>query len=272
MPDTTFNGVTSQIPVYYYTKGTGTSANEVVNTPTKRPDTFNTFEVGLTKRYSKRYNGFVAYWMTKSHRWLQGTEGITGSPNDDRFPIDNTWAWEARAAGTYFLPKGFQLSGFFRAASGTPGQRVSVFTNTALSQGSTTLRMGPFGEFRGPVVPLLNIKGAKVFKIHDRFKIEANAQLFNVTNSSAFCLAEISDRRQDLRHRVQRPLAACASSGRQLQLLTGGRSNHRYLQRVLDFFPVCIRDLTLGKPQEWLAYWIIANNFRVCWVRVQPRP
>jgi len=181
----TFNGVTTPVTVYTYAKGSGSSSNEVVNTPSSRPDTFNTFEVGLTKRYSKRFNGFVSYWMTKSHRWLQGTEGIVGSPNDDLFPIDNTWAWEARAAGTYFLPKGFQLSGFFRAQSGTPGQRVSQFS-TGLSQGSTTIRMGPFGEFRGPAVPLLNVKAAKVFKVHDRFKFEANAQLFNVINSSAF--------------------------------------------------------------------------------------
>jgi hypothetical protein len=45
--------------------------------------------------------------------------------------------------------------------------------------------MGPFGQFRGPVVPLLNVKVAKIFTIHDRFKLEANAQIFNVTNSSA---------------------------------------------------------------------------------------
>ena len=124
--------------------------------------------------------------MTKSHRWLQGTEGIVGSPNDDLFPIDNTWAWEARAAGTYFLPKGFQLSAYFRAQSGAPGQRVSQFSSSALSQGSTTIRMGPFGQFRGPEVPLLNVKAAKVFTLRDRFKFEANAQIFNVTNSSAF--------------------------------------------------------------------------------------
>jgi hypothetical protein len=45
--------------------------------------------------------------------------------------------------------------------------------------------MGPFGQFRGPAVPLLNIKAAKIFTIRDRFKLEANAQLFNATNSSA---------------------------------------------------------------------------------------
>ena len=107
------------------------------------------------------------------------------SPNDDPFPLDTTWNWEARFAGIYYLPKGFQVSSLFRAQSGTPGQRISKFNSSALNQGSTTIRMGPFGEFRGPVVPLLNVKIAKIFTIHDRFKLEANGQLFNVINSSA---------------------------------------------------------------------------------------
>jgi hypothetical protein len=32
-----------------------------------------------------------------------------------RFPIDNTWNWEARASAFYGLPWGFQISGLFRA-------------------------------------------------------------------------------------------------------------------------------------------------------------
>jgi Carboxypeptidase regulatory-like domain len=181
----TFNGVSTPITVYTYPKGSGMNASEVVNTPTSRPDIFNSYEVGITKRYSKRWNGFASFWTTKSHRWIQGTAGLVGSPNDDPYPIDNTWAWEARAAGIYYLPKGFQLSTLFRAQSGTPGQRTDQFNSSALSQGSTIVRVGSFGEFRGPVVPLLNLKGAKIFTIRDKYHLEANAQVFNLTNSSA---------------------------------------------------------------------------------------
>lgn len=181
----TFNGVTTPVTVYTYTKGTGASTNEVVSTPSDRPDRFNSFEIGLTKRYSKRWNGFVSYWATKSHRWIQGTAGVVGSPNDDPYPVDDTWNWDTRAAGSYFLPKGFEISTLFRMQSGTPGQRLSKFNSSALSQGSTTIRMGPYGQFRGPVVALLNLKIAKVFTVHDKYKFEANAQIYNLTNSSA---------------------------------------------------------------------------------------
>ncbi len=181
----TFNGVTTPVTVYSYAKNSGTSTNEVISTPSDRPNTYNSLEVGITKRYSKRWNGFISYWATKNHRWIQGTAGIVGSPNDDRFPIDDTWNWDTRVAGSYFLPKGFEVSTLFRAQSGTPGQRISKFNSSALSQGSTTLRMGPFGEFRGPVVALWNLKFAKVFTVHEKYKFEANAQLYNVMNSSA---------------------------------------------------------------------------------------
>lgn len=181
----TFQGVTKAVTVYTYPKGSGSNANEVVNNPDNRPDVYNTLAVSLTKRYSKRWNGFVSYWITKNHRWIQGTAGIVGSPNDDPYPLDDTWNWDTRAAFSYFLPKGFEVSTLFRAQSGTPGQRISKFNSSALSQGSTTIRMGPFGEFRGPVVPLWNLKIAKVFTIHDRFKLEANTQFYNLTNSSA---------------------------------------------------------------------------------------
>jgi Carboxypeptidase regulatory-like domain len=180
-----FNGVATPVTVYTYVKGSGAIANEVVSTPSNRPDIFNSVEVAVTKRSSKRWNGIASFWMTKDHRWLEGTSGIAGSPNDDAFPIDDTWNWEARGSVVYNLPMRFQVSSFFRAQSGTAGQRLAAFNSSALSQGSTTLRMSPFGQYRGPVISTLNIKAAKVFAIHDRYHIEANFQVFNLLNSSA---------------------------------------------------------------------------------------
>ena len=45
--------------------------------------------------------------------------------------------------------------------------------------------MGPFGQYRGPVVSVLNLKAAKVFTFRDRYHLEANFQLFNILNNSA---------------------------------------------------------------------------------------
>jgi hypothetical protein len=180
-----FNGVKTPVTVFTYAKGSGTNTNEVVNNPSSRPDTYDTVAVAVTKRYSKKWTGTVSYWITKDHRWLQGTAGIIGSPNDDAFPVDDTWNWEARGSAVYNLPKGFQISSFYRVQSGNPGQRLSAFNSSALTQGSTTIRMGPFGQYRGPVVSVLNVKAAKVFAFRDRFHLEANFQVFNLLNNSA---------------------------------------------------------------------------------------
>jgi hypothetical protein len=185
-----FNGVVTPVMVYTYPAGSGTTANEFLNTPSSRPDTYNSFEVAVTKRYSKRWTALASFWMTKDHRWIEGLAGISGSPNDDPFNIDNTWNWEARGSVTYRLPFGFSVSSLFRATSGTYGQLTNNFSGTgtngqALNQGTVTMRLGPFGQFQGPVVSVLNIKVAKQFRVKERWLFEPNFQVFNLLNTSA---------------------------------------------------------------------------------------
>jgi hypothetical protein len=168
---------------------TGCTSNEILNTPSNRPDYYNAIEFSATKRYSNKWNASGSFWMFKDHRWINGLAGIAGSPNDNAYPLDTTWNWEMRAYGTYNLPKGFKLTTFFRDKSGAWGQRTEVFSGTGLNgntlnQGSVTMNMGPFGQYQGPHVEVWNLQGAKVFTIHERYKIEANAQVFNLMNAS----------------------------------------------------------------------------------------
>jgi hypothetical protein len=195
-PDTDpATGQTTNVNVLTYPAGSGSTANEVVSNPSDRPDIYNSFAAGLTKRYSSRWNLLASYWLTKNHRWINALAGRNGSPNDDHFPTDDTWNWEARANLSYNFPKGFSAYSFFRAQSGTPAQRLSVFNtggapvppngSVTLQQGSTTLRMSPFGAYRGPVISTLNVKLARVFTFHERYKLEGNFQVFNLLNTSA---------------------------------------------------------------------------------------
>ena len=193
----TLNGVKTPVTVYTYPAGSGTTSNEFLNNPSGRPDVFNTLELALTKRYSNKWNGSASFWLTKNHRWINGLAGMgIGSPNDDAFPIDNTWNWEARGNGYYKLPRGFNFSSFFRATSGTYGQLTGAFGPTAvpvasggnnqkLNQGSVTMRLGSFGQYQGPMIEVLNLKAAKVFTVKDRYNFEANFQVFNTLNSNA---------------------------------------------------------------------------------------
>jgi hypothetical protein len=160
--------------------------------------------VAVDKKYSKRWTGFASFWMTKNHRWINGLAGIQGSPNDNFFPLDTTWNWEARGDLTYNLPKGFQIFSFYRAASGLAGQRLdSVSGGTdvnsgvtsatcpnatcsiSMAQGSTSIFQEDFGTRRAPTIAVWNIKADKVFKFKDHYSVEANFQVFNILNTNA---------------------------------------------------------------------------------------
>jgi hypothetical protein len=191
----TLNGVTKPVTLLTYPTGTGTTQSEFLNTPTDHQDIYNTLEIAVNKKFSKRWNGSASFWTTKNHRWINGLAGTgVGSPNDDPFPIDNTWNWEARETLYFKMPWGINISDFFRATSGTYGQLTSSFAGTGigaggvsqkLNQGSVTARLGPFGQYQGPMIEVLNLKIAKVFKIKEKYSFEGNFQLFNSLNSNA---------------------------------------------------------------------------------------
>ena len=179
-------------PVTIYTYpaslvGSAFNVLQAANAPTDRADTFHSLEMAATKRYSKRWTGTTSFWWTKNHQWL--TNGTLSAakpqnPNEDRFPVNDQWDWEARANGTYSLPYGIDVTGAYRAQSGQWGQRTQVFTGTALRQGSTTLRMGPYGEFRAPAVQIVNLRLNKSIAIRAGQKLAVDFQVFNLMNGS----------------------------------------------------------------------------------------
>ena len=181
---TQFNG--QPITLYTYAKGSGKLANEQLNAPSSRPDTYNTILVSFAKRTSAKWSAAASFWDTKDHMWINETAGLYGDPNSWFFPIDDIWNWGFNANAYYNLPKGFAVSSFLTMQSGTPGQQTQVFGSTAtLTQGAETVNVGPYGQFRGPVINNLSAKVAKDFSIGERYHVEANFQVFNLLNSSA---------------------------------------------------------------------------------------
>ena len=47
------------------------------------------------------------------------------SPNDNFFPLDETWSWAGNANGSYRLPGGVTISGFLQSANGLKGARTN---------------------------------------------------------------------------------------------------------------------------------------------------
>jgi len=162
--------------------GAAFNQNKVLNAASDRFDDYNSFELTMNKRFSKRWNMSSSYWLTKTHQWIRATPT---SPNDDRFPINDTWAWEARADANYRFPWDINTSVNVRAASGAKGQRTQTFTDSRLLQGTVTLRMEEFGAQHSPLVPVTSFRVAKKFRASDRYAVDVNFSVFNLINSSA---------------------------------------------------------------------------------------
>jgi hypothetical protein len=174
-------------PVTLYTypstyAGAAFNQNQVQNAASDRPDTYHSIELTANKRFSRKWNMSASYWTTKTHQWIRGTPT---SPNDDRFAINDTWAWEARADANYRLPYDVNTSINIRAASGAKGQRTQTFSDSRLLQGTVTLRMEEFGAQHGPIVPVTSFRLAKKFRAAERYAVDVNFSVFNLINSSA---------------------------------------------------------------------------------------
>ena len=174
-------------PVTLYTypssyAGAAFNQNKVLNAAADRPDDYHSFELTLNKRFSKRWNLSSSYWLTRTHEWIRA---VPTSPNDDRFPVNDTWAWEARADANYRFPWDINTSVNIRAASGAKGQRTQTFSDSRLLQGTVTLRMEEFGAQHGPVVPVTSFRVAKKLRSADKYAVDVSFSVFNLINSSA---------------------------------------------------------------------------------------
>ena len=178
-----YNGQPTTVYTYPSTyAGAAFNDNKVLNAPSDRPDYYHSFEVTANKRFSKRWNMSSSFWATKTHEWIRSTPT---SPNDDLFPVNDTWGWEARADANYRLPWDINSSINVRAASGAKGQRTQTFTDPRLLQGSVTLRVEAFGAESGPVVPVTSFRVSKKFRATARYAVDVNFSVFNLINSSA---------------------------------------------------------------------------------------
>jgi len=173
------------VTIYTYSsayQGAAFNDNKVLNAPADRPDYYHSIELTANKRFSKRWNLSSSFWTTKTHEWIRA---VPTSPNDDRFAINDTWAWEGRLDTNYRLPWDINTSFNLRANSGAKGQRTQTFSDSRLLQGTVTLRMEEFGTQAGPVVPVTSLRMAKKFRAADRYALDVNFSIFNLINSGA---------------------------------------------------------------------------------------
>jgi hypothetical protein len=146
-------------------------------------------EFAVTKRPSKGWQGSAAVWMVKNHRWLTTT---FDNPNNDFFPIDDTWFWAGNFNVSYRLPCDVLVAASLQATQGAKGQRTVQFRTVdpdggrPISQLSTvTLRMEPYGSQLGPALNVMNLRFAKDLRLGGNRRLGLDLDVFNLLNSNA---------------------------------------------------------------------------------------
>jgi len=177
------------VTLYDYTaayKGASFVNAQTVNAA--NADHFHSIEVTMTKRSSSRWMGQISYFAVKNHRWLSST---FNTPNDQFFPLDDTWSWAGNVNGTYRLPYGVALSGFLQSKSGLKGQRTYIFRQAdpdggaAIAQnGNTTIRLEPFGAQKLSAQNILNLRASKEFSLGGGRRIGIDFDVFNALNGA----------------------------------------------------------------------------------------
>jgi hypothetical protein len=189
------------VKIYDYNaafRGASFVANEQLNRPSDRSDTYHTMEFTLNKRSVGSWGASTSFTMTKNHRYLASlassasSTALPTSPNDDYFPIDETWSWGYKVSGSYRLPYDLSFSGVFDIQPGLKGQRTNIFRSvdpdggTPLRQLSTvTLRLEPYGAQTGPVRPAANLRLSKFVKLQ-RGSLQFSIDALNAFNTNAF--------------------------------------------------------------------------------------
>jgi hypothetical protein len=173
------------VVVYDYNpayRGAAYTATMPVNrTGERKRDSYHSMELTATRRQTPALPLSVVASMltTRNHRWLSA---YAQSPNDEFYPIDETWTWMGKVTTTYLAPYGIRASVFYEALSGAKGQRTYIFRN--MPQSSTVnIRLEPYGDRKLPNTHIVYMRLGKEFRLPGGV-FEINADVHNLFNAN----------------------------------------------------------------------------------------
>jgi carboxypeptidase family protein len=186
-----------KITLYDYAsayRGAAFESNKRVNAVNN--DRFDSAEFTITKRASARWGGQISYFAVKNRRWL---DGVFANPNQEFFPLDETWSWAGTVSAVYRLPYDVSVSGFLQSKSGVKGQRTNQFRTAdpdggapIANNGNTTIRLEPYGTRSLSAYNILNFRANKDFRLTGGRRLSIDFDIFNLLNSATPTGAEFS--------------------------------------------------------------------------------
>lgn len=157
-------------------RGSRFVANTTVNA-TDRRDDFHNLELSMRKRDDNDWFAFTTLLFTKNHKWR--TYAVQ-SPNDNLFPVNNTWTWSYRLSAGYHLPFQSLVSMVYQADNGFVGARTANFS--APNSGNLALPVEA-PRVIGPARHVFNVRGSKELSV-GRHRLSLDVDVFNLFNTN----------------------------------------------------------------------------------------
>jgi hypothetical protein len=161
-------------------RGAAYEPTSPINRDGAHNDTFKGFELTLTKRQSSGWMALGSFQMIKNHVWT-GLAATPSSPNDEFFPIDNTWDWSGKLMGSYRAPYEVTVSGLYNFLAGVPRQRTYTFRNVPNAT-SVTLPLEELGAQRDPAQHVVNIRAMRPIQLGGGRRLSLSMEVFNLFN------------------------------------------------------------------------------------------
>jgi hypothetical protein len=156
-----------------------------VNTP-GYSDRYHNIELVASKRLSKNWQMLASYLRTKRDVWQAGSstgEGIPEDPNAAQFPKLQVWDTMFKLSGSYLLPYGIQLAGYYGLETGEPRARDVRFTSGLAQLTNVIIRTEPLGAQRYPTSHMLTLRAEKRVKLPRGGTVALQADVSNALNS-----------------------------------------------------------------------------------------
>jgi len=144
---------------------------------------FRGLEFVLTKKYADKWQlmASVTYGKTNVKLPIEAVNNPNNREFNDDVPQWNDSPLIVKVIGSWELPWGFTIGGFFNYRSGLPSQRY--FRYSGLNQGRINVETQKYGSERYPNLTVVDLRLSKIFRFGKYGMLELMADLFNSFNS-----------------------------------------------------------------------------------------
>ena len=174
------------------------TTNMVTNIPDLKEANYDTIQFGFNKRFA----GGAFIQSSFDYQWrdeLRRADSVSSSPlnadpievgfyqNSAAYPevgnLQQSTNWTVRTLGRYIFPYGVGVGANLRVQSGWPyARRIQTSLPNA---GTVFFFVEPIENNRSEVVPILDFRVDKAFRLAGRFQLTLMADLFNANNSNS---------------------------------------------------------------------------------------